>query len=87
MDINDKIQFMEKNLARQVDWIRAADAKIAPVIFITTSMLGATVAFLSKTPRLSGLTLTLATLCVGALIYTLFCMVMVNFPRYRTRPG
>ncbi len=81
MDINDKIQFMEKNLARQLDWIRAADSKIAPVIFITTSMLGATVAFLSKTPRLSGLSLLLAAVCIGALVYTLFCMVMVNFPR------
>ena len=81
MDTNDKIQFMEKNLARQLDWIRAADAKIAPVIFITTSMLGATVAFLSKSPHLSGLTLFLATLCIAALVYTLFCMIMVNFPR------
>lgn len=81
MDINDKIQFLEKNLARQLDWIRAADAKIAPIIFITTSMLGATVAFLSRSPNLGGLTLFLAAVCVAALIYTLFCMIMVNFPR------
>jgi hypothetical protein len=81
MDINDKIQFMEKNLARQLDWVRAADSKIAPVIFITTSMLGATVAFLSKSPHLSGLSLFLATVCISSQIYTLFCMVMVNFPR------
>ena len=81
MDINDKIEFLEKNLARQLDWIRAADAKIAPVIFITTSLLGASVALLSKMPALSGLTIALAIVCIGALIYTLFCMVMVNFPR------
>jgi len=81
MNITDKIQFLEKNLARQLDWIRAADSKIAPVIFITTSLLGASVAFLSKTPKLSGFTLTLAAVCIIALIYTLFCMVMVNFPR------
>ncbi len=81
MDLNDKIKFLEKNLDRQLDWVRAADSKIAPVIFITTSMLGATVAFLSKSPHLSGLSLVLSTVCIGALIYTLFCMVMVNFPR------
>ena len=81
MDINDKIQCLEKNLARQLEWIRAADAKIAPVIFITTSLLGASVAFLSKMPEFSWLTVELAAICIGALIYTLFCMVMVNFPR------
>lgn len=81
MDINEKTRFLEHNLARQLDWIRAADAKIAPVLFITTSMLGATVAFLSRTPKLSGLTLVLATICVAAMIHTLFCMIMVNFPR------
>ncbi|HAF95548.1 MAG: hypothetical protein A2X34_08890 [Elusimicrobia bacterium GWC2_51_8] len=81
MNINDKIRFMENNLARQLDWIRAADSKIAPVIFITTSMLGASVAFLSKTSDPSGFTLALAAICIGALIYTLSCMVMVNFPR------
>jgi hypothetical protein len=43
--------------------------------------LGASVAFLSKMPKLSGLTAALAAVCIGALIYTLFCMVMVNFPR------
>ena len=81
MDTNDTIQLLEKNLTRQLEWIRAADAKIAPVIFITTSLLGASVAFLSKMPKLSGLTVALAAVCIGALIYTLFCMVMVNFPR------
>lgn len=83
MELSDKIIYLEKNLARQLDWIRAADTKIAPVIFITTSMLGATVAFLSKTPKLNGITLFLATICILSLLGTLYSMVMVNFPRIR----
>lgn len=81
MDINDKIELLERNLARQLDWIRAADTKIAPVILITTFLLGTSVAFISRASVLSGVTISLAIICVGMLLYTLFCMIMVNFPR------
>ncbi len=81
MDINEKIELLEKNLARQLEWIRAADTKIAPVIFITTFLLGTSVAFISMAPELSGFTISFAIICIGMLLYTLFNIIMVNFPR------
>ena len=83
MNLNDRIDFLEKNLERQIDWIRAADTKIVPIMFITTSLLGTTAAFISKTPEVSGLVLILAIICISTLLTTLYCIVMVSFPRIK----
>jgi Pycsar effector protein len=81
MNLQDRISFLEKNLERQIDWIRAADTKIVPLMFITTSLLGTTVAFISQTPEVSGAILFFALICIGTLLSTLYCIVMVSFPR------
>jgi len=83
MNLNDRINFLEKNLERQIDWIRAADTKIVPLMFITTSLLGTTAAFISKAPEISGLILFFAITCISALLLTLYCIVMVSFPRIK----
>ena len=80
MNLHEKISFLEKNLERQIEWIRAADTKIVPIMFITTSLLGTTAAFLSKTPQMSGFVLFLAIICIITLLSTLYCIVMVSFP-------
>lgn len=87
MDTKERIICLEKNLARQQDWIKTADAKTAPIIFISASMLGTTAAFLSKSPELSGLTLFLSAVCVLSLIGTLYSMLMVNLPRISYHEG
>ncbi|MEA3307666.1 MAG: DUF5706 domain-containing protein [Elusimicrobiota bacterium] len=83
MNLNDRINFLENNLTRQIDWIRAADTKIVPLMFITTSLLGTTAAFVSKTPELSGPILFFTVTCVSMLLLTLYCIVMVSFPRIK----
>ncbi len=71
MNLNDRINFLEKNLERQIEWIRAADTKIVPIMFITTSLLGTTAAFISKTPEVSGFVLVLAIICISTLLATI----------------
>lgn len=83
MNLNDRINFLEKNLERQIEWIRAADTKIVPLMFITTSLLGTTAAFISKTETISGFILFFAVTCVSMLLLTLYCIVMVSFPRIK----
>jgi hypothetical protein len=44
----EKIIFLETTLARLLEWIHAADAKIPPILAISTSMLAIVAALLPK---------------------------------------
>ncbi|OGS55884.1 MAG: hypothetical protein A3J79_02930 [Elusimicrobia bacterium RIFOXYB2_FULL_62_6] len=87
MEIDEKIDMLEKNLARQLDWIRAADSKVAPIIFLTSSMLGASAAALSRTTSITPLTLTLMLLTVIPLLAALVCIAMASFPHFNPDTG
>ncbi len=87
MEINGKIHLLEQNLSRQLDWIRAADTKVAPVMFITSSMLGAAAAVLSRAETIYAVTLLLAVLTIIPLLCTLFFIAMANFPRFNPDTG
>lgn len=87
MDIKEKTEMLERNLARQLDWIRAADSKVAPITFIASSMLGAAAAALSRAAAPEPLTLALAALTVAALTGALIFTALANFPRFSPDTG
>lgn len=87
METNEKIDMLEKNLARQLDWIRAADSKVAPIIFLTSSMLGTTAAAFSRTPGFTVFNVALTVLTVAPLLVALVYIAMANFPHFSPDTG
>lgn len=87
MDTKEKIEMLEKNLSRQLDWIRAADSKVAPIIVLTSSMLGTTAAAVSRTPTFNMFILTVTILTVAPLLMALVYVAMANFPHFNPDTG
>lgn len=74
-------ELIEKTLSRLLEWIRAADAKIAPILAIDTSMLGVFAAFAATVSDwTTGCTL-LAALAVVPLLLSLLFLSLAAFPR------
>ena len=61
--MKDNIAFLEKALARLLEWVRAADAKIPLVLAISTSMLDVIAALF---PKAMGWSIFSAVVCVPA---------------------
>src|SRR5512137_669449 len=79
--MQDKIAFLEKTLARLLEWIRAADAKIPPVLAITTSMLAVMAALLPNDFECNTL---LAVVGISAILLLFNCLLflfLAAFPR------
>ncbi len=77
----NRIDFLEKNLARLLDWAQAADNKISPVLSIATFMLGVMAAIAPDLHALSLAKILSGTLAAIALLLTLLCLFLVTFPR------
>lgn len=61
--MKDNIAFLEKTLARLLEWVSVADAKIPLVLAISTSMLGVIAALF---PKATGWSILSAVVCVPA---------------------
>jgi hypothetical protein len=79
--MKDNIAFLEKTLARLLEWVRAADAKIPPVLAITMSMLGVIAALVPKATGWSILSTVVCALAVLPLLICLIALVLASFPR------
>ena len=74
-------EVLEKNLARILGWISAADARVAPLFAINTAMLGVVAALLPKPAlweKLPLVTAVLTMICLGA---SLVCIFLTTIPR------
>lgn len=80
-------EMFDRILARNLSWVAAADAKIAPILAISTAMLGALAALI---PRSSGWTIPSAILTAFAttlLVGTIVCLIAASFPRLKGPRG
>ncbi len=84
LDFRDRREILEANLERQVEAIRASDAKIVLLVPTTTAMLGVLAALLrgAGVSGLPALTIALSTL---PLLLAYFFMALTLIPRLR--PG
>lgn len=80
-------QYLETTLARLLDWIRAADIKIAPILAIDTTMLGVFAALAPKHQRWTILAAIVAVLAVIPLLVSLFFLFFAAFPRTKGPKG
>jgi len=82
-----KLDVVDKALARNLDWIVAADAKIPPVFAITVAMLGVLVAMLPSANRWTPCVAILAFLAGVALLLSIACLAVASFPRLKGPKG
>ncbi len=78
----DQISFLEKNLARQIAWISAADSKISFVFAIDTALLGLLAAVSPK--QASSWTVAPAIFAAFAAVFVLASLIflsLASFPR------
>jgi hypothetical protein len=74
-------EVLEKNLARNLAWISAADARVAPLFAINTAMLGVVAALLPRPAMWEKLPLVVAVLAVICLGASLVCIFLTTIPR------
>jgi len=77
----DSVAFLEKTLTRLLEWIRAADSKIPPVLAISTSMLGVMAVFVPKVSDWTSLSALVGILALVLLLVCLFFLSIACFPR------
>ena len=83
----ERIIFLETTLARLLEWIRAADAKIPPILAISTSMLAIVAALL---PKASEWNIQLFVAGIVAVIPLFICFIflfLATFPRTQGPKG
>lgn len=77
----DKVDYLEKNLARQLSWIQAADTRIALLLPLTTAMVGVLAALLPPTAKW---TISLSLPTSFAVFFLVLCVIFTacaSFPR------
>lgn len=79
--MQDSDIFLEKTLARLLEWIRAADAKIPSVLAISTSMLAVVAALFPKASSWTILSAVAGILAVTPLFICLVFLFLAAFPR------
>lgn len=81
MNLNDKIDYLEKELARLLSWIQVADSRMALVLPLTTAMLGVLSVL---APDINGWSMPAAIASSFALFFLIlspiFC-ALASFPR------
>jgi len=83
MSIEQSFRILERNMA----WVAAADSKVAPLLAISTGMLGAVAASLPKPVDLNLSAVVSSSLAVLLLIATIVCLTLAVFPRLHGPSG
>lgn len=76
-----KIDKSEKVLGMQLSWVRAADAKVAPVFAINIAMLGVVFVLIKTLNSWTIPTAIFTTLCVLPLFCSVVFLALATFPR------
>lgn len=88
MDSADRIEFLERNLARQLTWIAAADSRSSFILAIDTGMLGLLAAVSPKSASAWTVAPAVFAAFAGALSLTsLIALSLASFPRTRGPKG
>ena len=79
--MKDQIDRQEKTLARLLEWIRAADARIAPLAALNTAMLGILVAAGARVDDWTPSTMIIASAAGLSLSVSVIALAIATFPR------
>ncbi len=79
--MGDSIAFLEKTLERLLEWIRAADAKIPPVLAISTSMLAVVAALFPDADSWDLISAGAGILAIIPLVICLILLFLASFPQ------
>lgn len=79
--MEDEIEFLEKTLARLLEWNRTADSKVPPILAICTSMLAVVAALFPKISCWTILSIIIGIFAISPLILCLFFLFFATFPR------
>lgn len=74
-------ELLETILGRQLEWIRAADSKIAPMLAVATTMLGVLAALAPSPTDWSVISIVFGILAGILLIACLICLFLATVPR------
>jgi len=74
-------QLLDNILSRNLEWVRAADSKMAPILAIDTAMLGVLVTFSAKVPSWSMPIFVACAIATGLLLISIGYLIAVSFPR------
>lgn len=77
----NKIDFLEKNLSRQLKWIQSADTRIALVLPLSTAMLGALSVLSPEVDKWSNLSAISVSFAVLFLSLSIIFSAIASFPR------
>lgn len=80
-DLKKRIQRQEKILDRQLDWIRAADAKIPPMAVLSAAMAASVAAVAPQSPQWTWYLYVGLGAFAGLLIMSLTCLICSALPR------
>lgn len=84
MSNNEKIRIAEQSLSRQLDWIKAVEAKVSVIVAITVAMLGFLVARIPTTATNWKLIALWLVIGGGPLIACLVFCLLASFPRVKS---
>ncbi len=80
-------KLLETTLARLIDFIKAADAKIPPILAINTAMLGVFVSLIPKSAQWTLLMGILTVIAVVPILLSLISLCLATFPRTQGHKG
>jgi hypothetical protein len=82
-----ELAFLDKTLVRLLEWIRAADAKIPPILAICTSMLAVVAALFPKASSWTVPSVIVGTFSIVPLCTCLVFLFLAAFPRTQGPKG
>ncbi len=77
----------EKILSLQLEWVKAADAKVPPILAINIAMLGVIVALMKALTSWAIATAIFTALCLIPLVLSIGCLALAVFPRLSGTKG
>lgn len=86
-DTEEKLNIVDKALARNLRWITTADAKIPPVFAIDTAMLGVLAALLPLTCQWTIVVVIVSFIAAVFLIVSIVFLAVASFPRLKGPKG
>lgn len=81
MTEDERIKMLETTLARLLQWIAAAESRIALVLSLDTAMLGATALFAPSPKVWTTITAVAGALALVALVLSFISLALATFPR------
>ncbi|MEQ1856245.1 MAG: Pycsar system effector family protein [Longimicrobiales bacterium] len=79
--MSDRLDLIDRILGRNLDWVAAADGKVAPILAMDTAMLGVMAALVPSASSWRAVPAIMAGMASICLLVSLICLGAATFPR------